>query len=457
MEILKNKIFFFYTLCLIISRIIINFSEINIFGISYGFHLLDKNLLHHDLAQSLYFLHSQPIGWNLFIGILTKVFNGNDLLLNHFIEIYHFFLTLLILKISILTSEEIFNNNKIKHFISLFVILNPSILFWEKIFSYQHTICALIFVISYLIIKSFKTQNNKYEMLLYFYLFVLSLIWSAFQPVIILLIFILFRFCKMKITKKGFIYFFLIFCLSVLPFIKNKIIFNSFTIGSWTGHQLSTTFLDWKETCDLPKPEQINSEEGKKDLKMYEKTYNRKFSHPSLVGETSRYNFVGIIYISQKCLKVTIERIINNPKEYLTGRGLAFLASHGKFAFDFMYPKPNGWNKYYKQLDELYSNPKYKLIRQAIIFTYMLIVYLFFFRLIFFSKENVELKKSYLVIFMIYLYLLVVGHLAAGHEQARMLYSGVIIHVLFYINVIKIYKMKFTSGIKKNLTNLNSR
>ncbi len=441
MTIIRNKIFIIASLALILSRILINILDINLFGISYGFHLLDKNLLQDDLLKSLYYLHSQPIGWNLFAGVLTKLFNGNIEYINNFFEIYQLFLTHLILFIVLLICKEINYKSIFQYFIIAFIVLNPSILFWEKIFSYQHTVCALIVLISYFVIKLFNSKEGRYETYIYILLFLLSLIWSAFQPVLILVIFFIFRFLKVKI--KNITYFILILLLSSVPFIKNKIVFNTFTVGSWAGHQLSTTFLDWKQVCDLPSPENVYSTESINDLKMYEKNYNRKFNHPSLIGESSKYNFVGIIYRSQNCLKMTINRIIENPKEYLVGRTYAFLASHGKFAFDVLYPKPVGWNQYYYKLDKLYSNPKNKLLRQIMIFIYMMIVYFYFFKLIFFSKESEELKKSYFVILIIYFYILVIGHLATGHEQARMLYSGIVIHLLFFIHiVIKLFNEK---------------
>lgn len=437
MTLIRNKFFIFASIGLILSRIIVNILEINLFGISYGFHLLDKNLLQYDLLKSLFYLHSQPIGWNLFAGILTKLFNGNITYINNFFEFYQLFLTFSLLYTCILICDEISDKIIVKYLISIFIILNPSILFWEKIFSYQHTICTLIAMVSYLILKLYKTHDNKYEFYIYCILLLLSLIWSAFQPVLILIIFFLFRFFKIKIKKKFFIYFLFIIFLSFIPFVKNKIVFNTFTVGSWAGHQLSTTFLDWKDVCDLPNPKDIYSDENINDLRMYEKNYNRKFDHSSLVGESSKYNYIGIIYRSQNCLKITINRIMKNPKEYLTGRVYAFLASHGKFAFDFLHPKPEGWNKYYNKIDYFYSNKKIKLTRQVIIFTYMMIVYFFFLKLIFFSKQKNAIKKAYFTIMIIYFYILSVGHLATGHEHARMLYSGIIIHLLFYMHVLR--------------------
>ena len=84
MSIFKDKNFFFILILLIFSRIIVNLIDIQLFGISYGFHLLDKKLLQYDLGLSLFYLHSQPLGWNLYVGILTKIFNGNEIFINIF-------------------------------------------------------------------------------------------------------------------------------------------------------------------------------------------------------------------------------------------------------------------------------------------------------------------------------------------------------------------------------------
>ena len=48
----RNKIFIIASLTLILSRILIYILDINLFGISYGFHLLDKSLLQNDLLKS---------------------------------------------------------------------------------------------------------------------------------------------------------------------------------------------------------------------------------------------------------------------------------------------------------------------------------------------------------------------------------------------------------------------
>ena len=72
----------------------------------------------------------------------------------------------------------------------------------------------------------------------------------------------------------------------------------------------------------------------------------KKFDHPSLVGPKSKFNNVGMITYSQNCKKITFDRLLAEPKMYFKHRFLAFLAGHGKFAFDYIYPIPDGWKNF---------------------------------------------------------------------------------------------------------------
>ena len=43
-------------------------------GLTVLFQLLDPELLRHNLLQSLFYLHMQPPGYNLFVGVILKLF-----------------------------------------------------------------------------------------------------------------------------------------------------------------------------------------------------------------------------------------------------------------------------------------------------------------------------------------------------------------------------------------------
>ena len=428
--VIKNK-FIFLVFIFFFTRIIIyNYFEIQINTPNYGYHLLDISLLKNDLFNSLIYLHSQPPLWNLFNGIIAKIMNGEINLISKFFNIYHCFLTLLIIYFFIKILREFYLNNKIELFIFFFITLNPSIIFFENIFHYTHTTLFFFTLNTYKIIKFFKTNNYKYEIYIYLNILILSFIWILFQPILLLIVFLSIRLLR-KNSKKVFFVFSLIFIISLSPMIKNKIIFGVLTPSSKSGQDFGTVFHDWRDYCGDPQKEMGIYE------KKYLEEYNSTFDHPSLVGEKSGYNNLGIIVLGKNCFKVTLKRIIQNPLVYLEDRGKAFLASHGKFAFDYVYPNPIGWKKYYENVSNLYKNKKVKLSRQAIIFTIMMYIYFTILHFIFFSKNNNELKKGLLVSSIPYIYLLSVGTLGAATEQERILYTGFVVYILFFIILLR--------------------
>ena len=428
--VIKNK-FIFLVFIFFFTRIIIyNYFEIQINTPNYGYHLLDISLLKNDLFNSLIYLHSQPPLWNLFNGIIAKIMNGEINLISKFFNIYHCFLTLLIIYFSIKILREFYLNNKIELFIFFFITLNPSIIFFENIFQYAHTTLFFFTLNTYNIIKLFKTNNYKYEIYIYLNILILSFIWILFQPILLLIVFLSIRLLR-KNSKKVFFVFSLIFIISLSPMIKNKIIFDVLTPSSKSGVDFGTVFYDWRDYCGDPQKEMGIYE------KKYFEEYNNTFDHPSLVGEKSGYNNLGIIVLGKNCFKLTLKRIIQNPLLYLEDRGKAFLASHGKFAFDYVYPNPIGWKKYYENVSNLYKNKKVKLSRQAIIFTIMMYIYFTILHFIFFSKNNNELKKGLLVSSIPYIYLLSVGTLGAANEQERIMYTGFVVYILFFIILLR--------------------
>ena len=428
--VIKNK-FIFLVFIFFFTRIIIyNYFEIQINTPNYGYHLLDISLLKNDLFNSLIYLHSQPPFWNLFNGIIAKIMNGEINLISKFFNIYHCFLTLLIIYFSIKILREFYLNNKIELFIFFFITLNPSIIFFENIFQYAHTTLFFFTLNTYNIIKLFKTNNYKYEIYIYLNILILSFMWILFQPILLLIVFLSIRLLR-KNSKKVFFVFSLIFIISLSPMIKNKIIFDVLTPSSKSGVDFGTVFYDWRDYCGDPQKEMGIYE------KKYFEEYNNTFDHPSLVGEKSGYNNLGIIVLGKNCFKLTLKRIIQNPLLYLEDRGKAFLASHGKFAFDYVYPNPIGWKKYYENVSNLYKNKKVKLSRQAIIFTIMMYIYFTILHFIFFSKNNNELKKGLLVSSIPYIYLLSVGTLGAANEQERIMYTGFVVYILFFIILLR--------------------
>ena len=233
-----------------------------------------------------------------------------------------------------------------------------------------------------------------------------------------------------RFNKIPWISFLLIFLISLAPMLKNKIIFGTYASSTRGGQDFGTVFYDWYKYCGHPISD--------KDFftEKYFNEYGKYFDHPSLVGDKAHFNNLGIIVLGKECFKKTLLRIKKEPLLYFDGRVRAFLASHGKFGFDTMQPNPNGWKKYYQNINKYYENDKIKLLRQIIVFTLKMTIYLVIIRFLL-KTSNKSLRNGLLVSAFLYIYLLSIATLAAGTEQERVLYTGFIVNIIFLIIVLK--------------------
>ena len=219
--------------------------------------------------------------------------------------------------------------------------------------------------------------------------------------------------------------------MSISPIIKNKIIFGDYILASKGGHDFSVIFYDWEDYCGHP------VKDRKKYEKIYFEKYKKKINHPSIVGEKSFYNNVGMIPYSKNCKNITFKRLMKEPMTYLESRVYAFLAAHGKFAFDYVYPTPKGWKKLYSGVNDLYENKNIKLLRQIIIFIFKMYVYFTILKFMFSMKIGKDIRLKTFFASLVYIYLLLMAVFIAGTEQERILYTGFIINLFFIICFLK--------------------
>ena len=415
--------------------------------------ILDISLLHNDLMQSLLYLHSEPILWNLLLGLSLKLFNGNITNITSFIYIFHISLSYLIVHYTYKILIELKFSKRIIFIVILFLIFSPNIIYYENWIFYSHLTCFLFFQLFYFIIKIFKDYSLKIELLIYCNLLVLTLTWKLFHPIIIILFFLFFLFfIKNFLKSKSIIFFLIFFTLSMLQTVKNKIVFGFFSSGSLIGLNLAQTVSfanigDGKGFYEINFPEGILKSNymscdfsiSKENEENYFILFDKKrenFSHESLVGEKSRKNNVGGIFKSKKCLKIATEHILNNPVIWMKSRFMNILRSHSKFAIDHGY-KPLGWDNYFGFVKTFKANNFTRVIQVIVLLTYMLSIYLFYLKKIFFSKEELFVKKSFFCIFTFYGYIVFIGHFLNGWEQERFLYTGFALQIIFIAYLFK--------------------
>ena len=291
--------------------------------------------------------------------------------------------------------------------------------------------------------KFFKDRIFKFEAYIYLNLLVLSSIWSAWQPYLILIVYFLISVLVRNFNKKSFIVFFICFFVALLPSIKNKILFDSFSNSSWVGIYLSTVFVPEPDCAKHKYIKKVDIENAKKKFPEW------YFEIKSLWGDQSEENNLAIIFKSKRCLEYAVNRIKNNPGEYIKNRSIQFFISHSKFGFENVRGAPDVGKPYWiiTYLDKF--DDKFKIFKQILIFLYMMFVYLFLVSMLFSKKIPINLKLCNLLFLLIYFYYLAITHLPnGGYETTRMMYGGFIVQIIFLSNLFKL--LNSTLKNKKN-------
>lgn len=460
----KLKIFFIIVSSYLISRIIIYYLGINPDHIilSNMWQVLDLKLLNQHFLSSIYYLHYQPPLWNIIIGLIVKTFGTDFLIISK--AIYFFNLIISLISIFILFRLILIlklNQIQIYTVYFFYILFSLSYIFYENYLHYTHltTLFFLLFIYNYF--QFAKAFNLKYEFNIYFVASLLVYTWSAFShPFFIFLIFftiILIKF-NYKLLRSTLI-FLLFLIISILPSIKNKAELNFFGNSSWIGLQIIQVLKRW-DVLDGNHPEIsgtciMNFNNIYKFERLYLHDNKLSKNHPALTGELSKWNNIGMIYKTKKCLKKGLELVADNPYNYFSIVKYNFISTHGHFAFDHGF-KPIGWEKYFSLFDKLKANKVLNQIKVRSIQLYYLIIYLFFFilllRSLFYINKLNALKYSKVMasVFLIYLWMIILTHMFAGFEQERMRHIGHFMHILFLsillknrLNLIKMFRTNY--------------
>jgi hypothetical protein len=424
----QQYLFIFGTLCA--SRLFIYY----VLNITPNFlpsgQLINFNLLQNNLFESIYYLHFQPFLWNLFYGLVAKFFNSNLLVLNTFF-LLNIFYTFLIIYYFSKIAEIIKIHKAVQIIIVFFIILNPNIVFYEHYSPhYAQFTAMMIFQLMFFFLKFLHSKEIKYEIFCYLNLLILSFVWVLFNFLVFFLFFIFFRLYEKKLTKKNFIILFLFIGISIIPMIKNKIVFNIFSAGSWSGIQVGMTVHDHEAICAVG-AYQIGGQTNRKTVEREEKNYrilfNRNLNNKYVSGYKAQNNNVGLIYRSKKCLEWSINKIHQDPIAHLKRISNFFFASHSKFSFEHDL-KPNNWTWNFRDNSKLV---KIKIYKQLLLLVYMLILYFFLIKQIFLGSNKNPEKYFFAIIFFLNVYLVGVSHFFAGVEAERMMHTLFVNHCLF--------------------------
>ena len=415
--------------------------------LSHRWQLMKPNLLEKDLLGSLYYLHYQPPIWNLIFGIFVKILGTDFIKLAHAIYLFNLFISAILIYYFYLICVFFKLTNKQIHITFLiYFVFSLSLLFYEAYLHYMHLVVLVFAQLTYFYLRFSENHSLKFEILIYFSALFLVFLWSAFShPLFMFVIF--FGIFLIKYKKNFLIFAIFTFCSMSLS-IKNKIEFDLFANSSWIGLQLMQVFHAHHNHHDLCgfKFQTVHNDRVIK-FKDFESIFinenpNLDVSHPSLIGEYSRFNNIGFVHKTKKCLKISLELIHQNPLKFLNTVKFNFISTHGHFAFDHLGWEPKNWNKYFYFFNEIKKDSISNFLKVRILQLYYLIIYIFFGfmlikNLLTINNKINSYQKAFAGIFLIYFWLILAIHFGAGFEQERMRHAGHFLHIIFFIFLLK--------------------
>jgi hypothetical protein len=210
------------------------------------FQFIDPELLKHRLFQSLFYLHVQPPGWNLYVGTVLKLFPIS------YPSVFHFIYLLLGLGIcwAIYHLMRICGVSRWLAFsLAIWFIVSPGVVLFENYLLYEYLVAFFLVAAAVTLVHFVQDSRSLWAMLFFAALFGLVLVRNFFHLVyfaaILAALAFLFPARRRTVLLCG-----ALPLLAILGlYAKNRMLFGSFSGSTWMGmnmdvitaHQLTGT------------------------------------------------------------------------------------------------------------------------------------------------------------------------------------------------------------------------
>jgi hypothetical protein len=203
--------------------------------LTWYFQYLDPVDLKVHLFQSLFYLHSQPPGFNLFLGFVLNVAPGYEVMI---FQITYMTMGLILTLILFMTFTKFGIAPPIAFGICLFFAVSPPVILYENWLFYTYPVFFLLLLSTFFLYKFIENSRASYAFLFFLCCALIVLTRTLFQAIWFLLIFIGFMFFNRKNAKKIFLAALVPFMLIAFFHIKNYIVFKETSLSSWFGMNL---------------------------------------------------------------------------------------------------------------------------------------------------------------------------------------------------------------------------
>ncbi len=307
---------------------------------------LDRDLLEHDLWRSLYYLHTQPPLFNLFLGVVLKLSPG-AVLAQAFAVIY---LALgLSLAISIFfTMVRLGVSEKLSSGLAIAFVVSPPCILYENWLYYTYPLTVLL-SLSALFLHRFATKTHFHDGLAFFSLLALVVLCrSLFHLLWFALFVMLLAFCKRRRWRTIAAAASAPFLVISLLYVKNWYLFGGFASSSWLGMSLArmtTSQLPESERSLLVSQGRVSALALVRPFRGIRPEFLERLpkTHIPALDRTRKWkggarnlNHIAYVAISQLYLRDAIGVVRARPETYLRGllgAHLAYLRPANDYVF----------------------------------------------------------------------------------------------------------------------------
>lgn len=296
--------------------------KFDISSLEYFAQYLDINILKDDLINGIYFQHSQPPLFNMFLGIILKLFPEKyELIFTIFYYFCGFTTYLLIYKILCLVKFD----SWIALCIATIFILTPEAILYENWLFYTWPIATLLTLAAYELLLYEKTLQLRNGVIFLIAIMFVCLTRSMFHLVYLTVCIMLILSIHTLNRKKIGIVSIGTLLLVGLIFLKNLAIFGFFGSSSWIGMNLWKIAPHGEVSMLIANPKVTNIPVFS-PISEYPEKYRKvpiRFSEISVLtaeykmNGKQNFNHYGYISISQEYLKGSLNLISNDFSGYL--------------------------------------------------------------------------------------------------------------------------------------------
>lgn len=346
----------------ILSRIIISFFSIhlNYQGLLSYWQYLDVYTLQHNLLKGIWYNHAQPPVFNLFLGIVLKIAGSQAqyvfIVLLKLISLANTLLIYSILK-------QLTRHQYLPLIISLIYLLSPATILFENELFYTSFISIMLLISAFFLLRLTKQITGFNATGFFIPLIGVCLTRSIYHLLFLLCLAIIVILYHKK--REGLSTIVVSAVLSLLLvgswYVKNYIIFDSFSTSSWMGMNIARNVFHDVPQMDSTKIESIEPFSKIPQYKNFiSDEYKQKYAglnDRDLIAETKNDTFLNAnstayLEISRKYMAASKQQISRSPVSYLKN---VLQSSIIFFAPATRYPLIEEMAKKIKYYDLLYS------------------------------------------------------------------------------------------------------